>query len=236
MHLSILHTTWPPAASVRATSITLPWDAVAAHVSHRDVSGDTFRSALRNAGCSLECIELPPLTCLDAETFERETDDAYMRLQIAERVGAPLAIIASAHEGEAGFEMTVDALTRLTALAERMDVRLVVRNACGSALEQPAALHELLRRIHSPDLAICVDALEFAQALVNPADAALSFSQYTAAVCLPARPVPNLRVTATAIRTTLTTLAEEDFTGPVIVEAREAAEFQAQFQDLLKPD
>lgn len=239
MHLSILHSAWPPpktAASARTATVTLPWSALAAHVAPDDLSAVALRAALATAGTGLECVELPPLAALADDDFERETDDTYMRLQIVERIGAPIAVIASGHEGSAGFDMLADALTRLAALAERMDVRFAVRNVCGSAVETPDALHALLRRVNSPDLGVCLDALEFAQALVNPADAVLSFSGRLAAVCLPAQPVPNLRVTESNIRATLAELAEEAFAGPIIVEAREGAEFTARFGDLLSTD
>jgi sugar phosphate isomerase/epimerase len=202
-------------------------------MSAHDLSGVALRDSLQAASACLECVELPPLTCLDQPSFERETDDAYMRLQIVERLGAALAIIASAHEGEAGFDLTVDALTRLTALAERMDVRLAVRNVCGSALEQPEALHELFRRVGSNDLGLCLDALEFAQSVVNPAEAVTAFADRVAAACLPAHAVPNLRLTESALRATLTALRAENFSGPIIVEARDATVFQTRFGKLL---
>jgi sugar phosphate isomerase/epimerase len=238
MHVCVLHSEWPPngvaAASAKGVAnAALPWEVVARHVSPHDLTAAGLRGALQGAGLELECVELPPLTCLDAATFERETDDTYMRLQVVERVGAPLAIIASGHEGEIGFNMMADAITRLAALAERMDVRLVVRNVSGSALERPESVLELLRRAGVPGLGVCFDAIAFSQALVNPADTVLAFAGRLAAVCVPARAVPILRVTEASIRATLNTLADEKYDGPVIVESGEVDYFFARFGELL---
>lgn len=237
MRLCVLHTEWPPRVAAEqpetARLVALPWEALARHVSHVDLSGSGLRAALVSRGAQVACVELPPLTCMDAATFERETDDAYMRLQVVERVGAPLAVIASAHEGEAGFDMAADALVRLAALAERMDVTLAVRNVSGSALARPDALLEVLRRADAPALGVCCDILEFSQELVNPAEAVSAFGGRLAAVCMPARPIAALRVGEAAIRAALDALIQESFSGPVIVEAHEAAYFMQQFGSLL---
>lgn len=233
MHVCVYHERWPPDAAPDPVPgvrhVVLPWVAVADHVAPHDLDASGLRAGLDARGVQLAAVELPPLTCLDLETFDSETDETYMRLQILERVGVPLAIIASGHDGAIGLDMTIDALSRLAALAERMDVRLLVRNACGSALEQPDALHLLFHRVASPGLGFCLDALEFAQAVVNASEVVSALSDRLAAVCLPARAVPVLRVTESSIHALITELATEGFTGPAIIEAREAGHFLERF-------
>lgn len=192
--------------------VTLPWGVVRRAVGSRDIDGRTLRGELITCGLDLAVIELSPLTCLDAAGFERQTDDAYMQMQIAERLGAPLTILASGHEGRLGFGMMADAVTRLAALAERMAVRLVLRNANGSALEQADDVHELLRRSGNSKLGVCLDNAAFSAAAVNPADMVLRFRSRLAAVRLGDAGKSH-------IGATLDALSEENYRGPLIVDA-----------------
>jgi sugar phosphate isomerase/epimerase len=194
--------------------VTLPWAVIRRHVGPHDLDGRRFRNELISCGLDVAAVELPSLTALDEPTFERETDDAYMQMQIVERLGAPLAIIASGHERSAGFAMMVDAMTRLAALAERMALRLAVRNAVGTALAQAQDVHELLHRSGAPKLGLCLDHGAFRKAVENPADMVLRFRNRLAAVRLAGWRGSHLEATLEA-------LAEESYRGPLIVEASE---------------
>ncbi len=217
-----------------ARGLVLPWSAVRRYVTRHDLDGQALHAALRGSGWTLAGVELDPLSGLDAAGFERETDDAYMQMQIAERIGAPLAILASAHAGLAGADIMADAVTRLAALAERMDVRLCLRNAADSAAEQVDALRRIFDRAESPALGLCLDNLACVQAVQNPADAVLAFADRLAAVRL--RDEMRERACAPGsgrghVAATLAALADEGFAGPVIVDAAWAVDVAERFAD-----
>jgi sugar phosphate isomerase/epimerase len=195
--------------------VALPWAVIRQVVGPHDIDGRTLRGELITCGLDLAVVELAPLTCLDTATIEREIDEAYMQMQIAERLGTPLAVLASAHEGPVGFAMMADAVTRLAALAERMAVRLLVRNGLGSAIEQAEDMHELLRRCGDAKLGVCLDNAAFGKAAVNPADMVLRFRGRLAAVRLGDADGDHLSATLDA-------LTEEDYRGPLIIDADKA--------------
>ena len=201
--------------------VAVAWKAISAQGPDRDLPGGSLAKWLDARGVTLEGVELSPWTCLDEPSLERQMAEAQAQMRIAQDLGAASVIISSAPEGSVGFDMTVAALTRLAAPAERMGLKLCVRNVCGSAVEQLKALHALLGRAAAPALWLCLDNVEFQRAAVNPADAVLSFSDRIAMVrlgdelrsspCAPGR--GNAHVGAT-----IEALAAERFEGALLVD------------------
>lgn len=233
MKLCAWYDDWPatndPLRPAGARDVALPWSAVAHYVSHRDVSGAALTTLLTNAGVTLSAVELPPLTCLSEATFEQETDDSYMRMQIVERLGAPLAIVASGHAGEVGLPMMRDALTRLAALAERMDLRLLVRNTSGSALATPEALDELFREVNSPALGFCLDVGECDRAVINPAELVLRYADGLSAVVAPDASAAGTRAPDAHFGAVVEELSAEAYDGLLIARAGDIGVLVAQY-------
>ena len=216
---------WPDEAATpfpsSVTSVALAWKGITEHVSGEERSGRSLVELLDARGVILEGVELNPLTCLNGASFERRMEEAQGQMRIVQGLGAASVIISSAPEGSVGFDMTVAALTRLVAQAERMGLKLCLRNVCGSSVEQLEVLHVLLGRAAVPGFGLCLDNVEFQRAAVNPADAVLSFSDRIAMVrlgdelrsspCAPGR--GNAHVGAT-----IEALAAERFEGPLLVD------------------
>lgn len=223
MHLCADLERWEPPVGpwpARVRHVALPWSCVAEHVTHRDASGHALRLSLREAGLALATIELPPLDCLGRDAFERQTEDAYMRMQIADRLGAEAVTLVSAHSGSVGFDAMVDVVRRLAVLAERIGIRVFVRNVNGSSIEQPESVARLLSLVGSSAVAACLDNVEFQRAVANPADAVLVLSGHIGAVrlgdersgvpCAAGQGAAHVEATVEAMR-------EEAFDGFVLV-------------------
>jgi sugar phosphate isomerase/epimerase len=228
---------WPATAPDRnVSSLALPWAAVREHVSPSDLDGRALTGAMHTAGCELRAVLLTPLTCLDLAAFERQTDDAYMQMQISERLGAELAIITSAHRGPAGREVLADAITRLAALADRMDLRLCLMNALGSAAEQAGDIHHILDRADSTSLMFCLDTLAWRRSIQNPTDALLSFANDLAAVRLADGTQSTTCPPGSGrgqVDDTLAALRDAGFVGPIIVDEQYTASFVTRYGSFL---
>jgi len=220
MHVCAELQSWP--ADARETFGRLR-DAGVRHValSWCSTPDDPWASALVAFGLSTAYLELRPLTCLTEDQFASQVEVTGTQLEAAKLAGAQRVGIASAHQGSIGFEMMAAAIARLVPLAERLGLRLCVRNRAGSAIEQLGDLHALLGRTKTAALRLCLDNVEFQRAIVNPADAVMSFADRLEVVrlrdeegpgpCPLGRGRGHVAATGDALRTA-------DFTGPIIID------------------
>ena len=226
----------PQPGSDCVIQLALPWSAVAEYVSPADLDGNSLRDKLDRIHHRLVCVILPPLTCQNAQSFEQQTDDAYMQMQIAQRLEAHAVVIFSAHDEPGDMECLTDAVGRLAALAERMPLTLLLRNQRSTALEQPEAMAAILRAADSPALGVCLDNLEYHRAAINPADAVLRFANLIQVAWIrdarsgqPCAPGDGMG----HVDATLAALAEECPESRVFVEAEHLAATKARFADVL---
>ena len=202
--------------------LSLPWDNLAQHLSRASLRAEAVVAALADADVALAWVELPTLTCRDDASFEQETDDAYMQMQVAQRSGADGVIIAFGHRSATSSAMATDALKRLATLAERQQVILSVRNVYRSAFEQVDEFHCAFRDVRSEALRLCLDNVEFQRSVVNPADAALAFSGRTSPVLLgdAHNGQPCVLGAGDAhVEPTVKALVEEGYAGDLLIDA-----------------
>jgi sugar phosphate isomerase/epimerase len=195
--------------------VQLAWEQVARSVltsggglSHLHHPGlDALRERLGEAGLEPLGLDAAAFDALDDQTFERQTDDLYGQMRIAARLGAPHVTLTAGPRDPANFAHLVDALKRLTVLAERVGLGISIRNLCDSSVEQLDDLHRLFHQVGVRSLTLDLDMAAFQAAVVNPYDAAISF---------PGR-IARVRVCDVNLSVTLAALQRDGFTGPVLV-------------------
>ncbi|NOT01312.1 MAG: TIM barrel protein [Phycisphaerales bacterium] len=110
------------------------------------------------------------------------TDDVYMQMAIAGRLHLSAVSLSAGGTDAASRDCLIDGLTRLCALAERMDLSIALRNRIGSALEQIGDFVRLFARVPSKVLCVDFDPVAFHDACVNPVDAVRAFGSRILAV------------------------------------------------------
>ena len=201
--------------------VALPWRVVADRRGSDEMSVNAWKAGLNAFDLSIAYLELAPLSCLTEDEFEAQTDGACTQMRVAQGMGAGIVGIASGHEGSIVFEMMVAAVTRLGVLAQRLGLCLCVRNRANSALEQLDALGALFRRAKADGVRLCLDNVEFQRAVVNPADAVMSFHNRLGTVRLRdeqgTAPCP-LGQGRGHVQATVEALLTEGFAGPIMVD------------------
>lgn len=198
-------------------AVQLAWEQVA-RAATRDADAARLLERLRTASVELIGLDATALDCMDVETFERQTDDAYLQMQAAVRLGTTAVSLAAGPRGPVNFAHVVDGFKRLTVLAERLGVDISVRNRNHSSIEQLDDLHRLFHAVGAANLRLDLDLAEFQSAAVNPADAALSFP----------RRIARVRVCRPPLEATLAALRRDGFGGPILVAGEDGPEQVAQ--------
>ena len=161
------------------------------------------------------------LDCLDAETFETQTDNIYLQLRAAACLDAAHVTISAGPRGPANFAHVADALKRLTVLADRTGIGISIRNVCHSSVEQLDDVRRLFRLVGADNLTLDLDMAEFQAAVVNPYDAVISF---------PGR-VARLRACDVNLPWTLTALKRDGFSGPVLVAVEDGLQWARRVRE-----
>lgn len=112
--------------------------------------------------------------------FNECTDNVYMQMQTACCLGLQQITLFSGSRNSSAQDFFVAALLRLTVLAEKLGIDVLVSNRRGSCLEQLDDLAEVLARVGAQNLYVDIDVVELHLACVNPCDALLAFGSRVA--------------------------------------------------------
>ncbi|MCP4589284.1 MAG: TIM barrel protein [bacterium] len=171
---------------------------------HFGAGVDDLRDSMRSARMAVVGLDAATLDCMDEETFERQADELFDQMQVAESLGAAHISVSAGPRDPANFAFVVDILKRLAVMH---GVRLAVRNRCHSSVEQIEDLHRLFRAVGVDRLTLDLDAAEFQAAVVNPHDAVLSFARRTSRV----------RVAGADRGAIVESLERDGFSGPILI-------------------
>jgi len=171
---------------LRLRGFHVAWPALRAWLLAENVDVSELTSEFRIGRRCVSGIDATPITAESDDHLERQTDDIYMQMQVARRLGLDSVSIVGGRRNAVAFDYLLAALTKLTLLAERADMRICLRNAIDTALEQPDDFHRVVASLpaQSRQLTIDFDAAAFHQAVVNPCDVIRAFPRRIARVRL----------------------------------------------------
>lgn len=159
-------------------AVHLHWEAL-----HRILQKSNLNGLAWDEGFALEGslpvggIEVTPLTAERDDELDRQTDDIYMQMQVARRLGMSAVSVHGGARSAVAFEYFTAGLTRLALLAERLGLDICLCNRCDTALEQPLDLHRVFAEVQADNLKVDLDAAEFHRSSVNPCEAVWAFQQ-----------------------------------------------------------
>jgi sugar phosphate isomerase/epimerase len=122
-------------------------------------------------------IEVSPFTAERDDDFERQSDDIYLQMQVAKRLGLTAVSLDGGAKSAIAFEYLTPALKRLTGLADRLGLALCLHNRVDTRLEQPIDLQRVFVDVAARNLSIDLDVLEFHRSQVNPCEAIWAFGE-----------------------------------------------------------
>ena len=129
------------------------------------------------SGVEIAGIEVSPFTAECDDDFERQSDDIYLEMQVAKRLGLTAVSLDGGAKSAVAFEYLTPALTRLTVLADRLGLALCLHNRADTRLEQPIDLQRVFVEVAAENLSIDLDVLEFHRSQVNPCEAIWAFGE-----------------------------------------------------------
>jgi len=129
-------------------------------------------------------LDATPLTAESDDEFERQTDDVYMQLHIARRIGLDSVSLRGGPRDAVAFDFLLAGLTKLTLLAERSEMYISLRNGLNTTLEQVDDLHCVFSQLPTETLTLDVDVVALHQACVNPCEVVWGFPRRIARIRL----------------------------------------------------
>lgn len=148
-----------------------------------DVTADAIDLAL-GEGVHLSGIDLSTLLIRSDKDLDDQTDDAYMQMRIARKLGLDRVTLFGGSRDTKAYDYLVAALLRLTTLADRLGLDMLLGNRSGTCLEQIDDVSRAISDVGAHNLHVDLDVAEFHIACVNPCDAFLAFGSRTACVRL----------------------------------------------------
>lgn len=148
-----------------------------------DVTADAIDLALSD-GVHLSGIDASTLAIQCDNDLDEYTDDAYMQMRMARKLGLSQVTLFGGSRDAAGYDYFVAALLRLTTLADCLELDLLLGNRRGTCLEQIDDILRVLGGVGAQNLFVDLDVAEFHLASVNPCDAFLAFGTQTTRVRL----------------------------------------------------
>lgn len=117
-----------------------------------------------------------------AEDFEEKTDEIYMQMQSARRLGLSAVSIHGGAADAAARQHLIHGLRRLALLADRLGIEMRLCNRRGTCCEQPSDYREILAEVAAENLAVDLDIAECHRACVNPTEPIWGFERRISAV------------------------------------------------------
>ena len=148
-----------------------------------DASAGVTRLAL-SENAHLGGLDVSTLTIECDEELDARTDDAYMRMRVAHNFGLGCVTVFAGPRNAAAYDYLVAALLRLTTLADRLGLDVLLGNRGGSCIEQIDDVSRIFADVGAHNLYLDLNIVEFHAASVNPCDACLAFGSRVAGVRL----------------------------------------------------
>jgi sugar phosphate isomerase/epimerase len=222
MHLSYAVPRWRPENDPDLRALTAPgtgplvlsWPQVAA-----------LPQDVRKRNVLIDCIDLGEIECGSDSARDALVSQLADRCNTAAALAAPRVSITAGGPTNRNFSDATAVLHALAPIAQRLGLRLCIRNRFDSSVEQLDELHVLFRDAAASDLQLDLDVGAFQRAIVNPCDAVLSFSGRIGQVRLTdlrGRKTVPLGQGDVNVPAVLESLIEERFTGPIVLSIDDA--------------
>lgn len=174
-----------------------------------DVTAETIDLSL-GKGISLSGMDVATLTAQCDKDLDDQTDDAYMQMRIARKLNLKEVTLFGGSRDTATYDYLVAALLRLTTLADRLGLDVLLGNRRGTCIEQIDDISRVIADVGAPNLYVDLDVVEFHLACVNPCDAFLAFGPHV-------------------VRLRLANIEESELRTPAILRALQSTDCRCPF-------